>query len=163
MHLLDAVGEEEFSWDLRLPVTRSLNIFEVADQIGERECRIVMEPSISLHPGTMRQRNLAAELSKAGAKLVFIPRRDSLADHRDWLRDVGSVVATGVDREVALRAVTLEPAGLLGLEERIGSLEIGKDANLLFMSGDPLEVGSRIEAVMLEGKFVFGPLDEAGQ
>jgi len=49
------------------------------------------------------------------------------------------------------------------LGERLGSLEVGKDANLLFMSGDPLEVGSRIEAVMLEGEFVFGPQSEAGQ
>ena len=163
LHLLDAVGEEEFEWDLRIPVTRNLNIFEVAEQLGERGCRVVMEPSISLQPGTMRQRNLPAELSKAGAKLVFIPRRDTITDHKDWLRNVAEVVANGVDRDAALRAVTLEPAGLLGLEERLGSLEVGKDANLLFTSADPLEVGSRIEAVMLEGEFVFGPVDEAGR
>lgn len=163
LHLLDALGEEEFEWDLRLPVTRTLNIYEVAEQLGERECRIVMEPSLSLVSGTMRQRNLPAELIAAGAKLVFIPRRDTLTDHRDWLRDVGSLVAAGVDRQEALRAMTLEPAALLGLDERLGSLEVGKDANLLFMSGDPLEVGSRVEAVMLEGEFVFGPQSEAGQ
>ena len=163
LHLLDAIGEEDFAWDLRLPVTRTLNIYEVAEELGELECRIVMEPSMSLVSGTMRQRNLPAELSEAGAKLVFIPRRDTLTDHRDWLRDVGTLVATGVDRQTALRAVTLEPAELLGLGERLGSLEVGKDANLLFMNGDPLEVGSRIEAVMLEGEFVFGPQSEAGQ
>lgn len=163
LHLLDAVGEEEFDWDLRLPVTRNLNIFEIAEELGERGCRVVMEPAMSLHPGTMRQRNLPAELSRAGVKLVFIPRRDTLADHRDWLRDVGALVATGVEREIALRAVTLEPAALLGLDERLGSLEVGKDANLLFMSADPLDVGSRIEAVMLEGEFVFGPQSKAGR
>ena len=163
LHLLDALGDEEFGWDLRIPVTRTLNIYEVAEELGEQECRVVMEPSLSLRSGTMRQRNLPAELTKAGAKLVFIPRRDPLADHRDWLRDVGALAATGVDRQDALRAVTLEPAALLGLEERLGSLEVGKDANLLFMSGDPLEVGSRVEAVMLEGEFVFGPKSEAGQ
>ena len=163
LHLLDAIGEEEFGWDLRVPVTRSLNLYEIADKLGERGCRIVMEPSISLYPGTMRQRNLPAELSRAGVKLVFVPRNDSLQDHREWLSDVGEIVATGVDREAALRAVTLEPAGLLGLDDRLGSLDVGKDANLLFTRGDPLEVGSRIAAVMLEGEFVFESKNEGAQ
>jgi imidazolonepropionase-like amidohydrolase len=118
-----------------------------------------MEPSISLHSGTMRQRNLCAELSKAGAKLVLIPRWDSLQNHRDWLRDVAEVVAAGLDRDVALRGMTLEPAGLIGMQERLGSLETGKDANLIFLNGDPLETGTRIQAVMLEGEIVYGEVN----
>jgi imidazolonepropionase-like amidohydrolase len=104
----------------------------------------------------MRQRNLPAELVKAGAKLVLIPRNDDLDSFESWLRDVGEIVATGLDRDVALRAVTLEPATLLGLEERLGSLDEGKDANLILLNGDPLEVGTKIEAVMLDGRFVYG-------
>jgi imidazolonepropionase-like amidohydrolase len=45
---------------------------------------------------------------------------------------------------------------VLGLEERLGSLDVGKDANLILWSGDPLEPASRIQAVMLEGEFVSG-------
>jgi imidazolonepropionase-like amidohydrolase len=93
---------------------------------------------------------------KAGAKLVLIPRNDDLDSFESWLRDVGEIVATGLDRDVALRAVTLEPATLLGLEERLGSLDEGKDANLILLNGDPLEVGTKIEAVMLDGRFVYG-------
>jgi hypothetical protein len=159
LHLLDAIDEEEFDWSLRVPVSRELNLYEIAEKLGENEVRLVMEPQISLHPGTMRQRNLPAELSRAGAKLVLIPRNDNTRDYENWLKHTGEIVAAGLDRDVALRAMTLEPAELLGLGERIGSLEAGKDANLIFLSGDPLDVGTKIEAVMLEGRIVHGEVD----
>ncbi len=159
LHLLEAIDEEEFQWSLRVPVSRELNLYEVAEELGEKEVNLVMEPQVSLHPGTMRQRNLPAELTRAGAKLVFIPRNDNTRDYKDWLSHVGEVVAAGLDREIALRALTLGPAELIGLGDRIGSLEAGKDANMIFLSGDPLEAGTRIEAVMLEGRIVHGEVD----
>ena len=55
--------------------------------------------------------------------------------------------------------MTLEPAELIGLGERLGSIEKGKDANLIFMSGDPFEPSSRLEAVMLEGEFIHGEVN----
>jgi imidazolonepropionase-like amidohydrolase len=56
--------------------------------------------------------------------------------------------------------VTLEPALVLGLGARLGSLEAGKDANLLVFGGDPLEPGTELLGVMLEGDFVAGDLAE---
>jgi imidazolonepropionase-like amidohydrolase len=129
------------------------------DGIGDRKCRVVMEPSISYHPGTMRQRNLPAELSRAGAKLVLIPRSDAQPDHKTWLSAAGELVNAGLDRQVALRAMTLEPAELLGVEKRVGSLEKGKDANLLFLNGDPFQPSTRIQAVMIEGQVVYGEVN----
>jgi imidazolonepropionase-like amidohydrolase len=156
LHWIDAIGEEEFEWGLRVPTVRELDIFNVKQQIGERGCRVVMEPQMSVHPSTMRYRNLPAELASAGAKLVLLPRSDSTSGHEQWLRSVGEIVAFGLDRDVALRSITLEPAGLLGVDDRLGSLEAGKDANLLFMSSDPFETSTQVEAVMLEGRFVYG-------
>jgi imidazolonepropionase-like amidohydrolase len=154
LHWLDAVGKEEFGWDLRVPMTRQLDLFEVADKLGEKKVRLVIEPEITLQPSTLRQRNLPAELSRAGARLVLIPRSDSPRAVETWLSSVGTIVAAGLDRAVALRAVTLEPAELLGLQARVGSLEVGKDANLLFFDGDPLEPSTRMRAVLFEGRFV---------
>jgi len=156
LHLLDAIGEEEFDWDLRIPVSSSLNVFHVAREIGASGRRVVMEPQLSQHPNTMRFRNMPMELSEAGAKLVLVPRSDSVPGHEAWLRNTGEMVGYGLDRDVALRALTLEPAELLGLGERLGSITAGKDANLIFFEGDPLEPGTQIEAVMLDGKFVSG-------
>ena len=160
LHWLDAIEKEDFLWDLRLPLTRQADYFEIAAKLGERKVRLVMEPEISLQPGTMRQRNLPAELSRAGARLVLIPRSDSVAAVESWLSSVGLIVATGLERQAALRAVTLEAAEVLGLAARVGSLELGKDANLIFFSGDPLEPSTRLEAVMLEGRFVKGEVKQ---
>ncbi len=165
LHFIDAIGKEKFLWDLRLPLLRESDLFYVLDKktydlevdgIGDRKTRCVVEPLLTVHPGTMRTRNLPMELSKAGAKLVFVPRADTLPDHKAWLANVGEVVNAGLDRCTALRALTLEPAMLLGVDGRLGSLEKNKDANLIFFSGDPLEPGSKLEAVMLEGRIVFG-------
>jgi hypothetical protein len=154
LHWLDAIGDEEFAWDLRVPMVRQLDLFEVADKLGEKKVRLVIEPEITLQPSTLRQRNLPAEMARAGAKLVLIPRSDSLEAVESWLDSVGIIAAAGLDREAALRSVTLEPAEVLGLQARMGSLEVGKDANLIFFDGDPLEPSSRLRAVMLEGEFV---------
>lgn len=156
LHLMDAIGERKLSFDLRIPMTREIDVFEVEKQIGERKCRVVMEPEITLTPGTMRLRNLAQEFSVAGSKIVFLPRGDTLAAHKTWLRNVGEVVAQGLPRETALRALTLEPAELMGVGARLGSLDKNKDANMVFLNGDPFEPGTKIMAVMLEGRIVFG-------
>ena len=83
-----------------------------------------------------------------------------MAAHRDWLPDVGRLVGQGLPREVALAAVTLEAARALGLADRLGSIEKGKIANLVLWSGDPLEPSSRVEAVMLDGAFVYERKEE---
>ncbi len=60
-------------------------------------------------------------------------------------------VKEGLDRATALRAVTIHPARVLGLADRIGSLEVGKDADLVLWSGDPLDVFSRAMRVWIGG------------
>jgi imidazolonepropionase-like amidohydrolase len=55
----------------------------------------------------------------------------------------------------ALKALTLNPASLFHLESRIGSLEPGKDADFLILSGEPLEIESHVEQVFIEGKEVY--------
>jgi hypothetical protein len=159
LHLLDAIDDEEFTWSLRVPMRDDVDLFEVLDKIGEAERRVVVEPRLTLHPNTRRDRNLPNELARAGARIVFVPRSDGLWSIRDWRVNVGEIVAAGLDRQTALRALTLEPAELLGLGERLGSLDAGKDANLLFLDGDPLEPATQIKAVMLEGRFVLGEVN----
>lgn len=159
LHLLDALDDEEIAWDLHVPASRQLDVFHVADRLGEAKRRVLMEPELSYHPNTMRQRNLPAELQRAGAPLVLVPRRDDVEGHRYWLRHVGELVGAGLPRDVALRAVTLEAAEVLGLADRLGSIEKGKDANLVFFDGDPFQPGTRVRAVMLEGRFVHGEME----
>jgi imidazolonepropionase-like amidohydrolase len=60
-------------------------------------------------------------------------------------------VRHGIPREVALRAITLNPARMLGLDQRLGSIEPGKDAHLVVFSGDPLDFDSVVEQVFIDG------------
>ena len=155
LHFLDALDDHEIDYALRLRLQRESDFFYVAERVGEAGVQVVCDPVITLHPGTMRQRNLPAEFARAGAKIVFTPRDDSERGLRDWRLHVAQLVAAGLERDVALRALTIEPARLLGVDDRFGSLEVDKVANLVFYNGDPLEVGTRIEAVMIDGEFVF--------
>ncbi|HEY9475131.1 MAG TPA: amidohydrolase [Mycobacteriales bacterium] len=64
-------------------------------------------------------------------------------------------VKEGLDRDTAMRAVTINPARIAGVDDRIGSLEVGKDADLCVWSGDPLDVMSRVEQAFVDGAQVY--------
>lgn len=66
-------------------------------------------------------------------------------------RTAALAVREGMDPELALRALTLDAARILGVDARVGSLEVGKDADFVWLSGDPLDLGTRIEAVFIGG------------
>ncbi len=152
LHLLDVIEDEEFQWSLRIGLQDDVDVYHVVDAIGERGLRVVVEPALTFLPATRRDRNLPDDFARAGAKVAFTPNRGG---YGGWLVDVGRVVRAGMDPQAALRALTLEPAAVLGVESRLGSIEPGKDANFVFLSGAPFEPATRIEAVMLEGDIVF--------
>ncbi len=64
-------------------------------------------------------------------------------------------VKEGLDRDTALRAMTINPAEILDLDERVGSLEVGKDGDVVIWDGDPLEIMSRARTVIIEGRQVY--------
>jgi imidazolonepropionase-like amidohydrolase len=70
-----------------------------------------------------------------------------------------SVRYAGMDRVAALQLVTLHPAMQLGIGDRVGSIEAGKDADLVLMNGDPLSAFSRVEWTMVDGKIEFTRVD----
>ncbi len=64
-------------------------------------------------------------------------------------------VKEGLNRNVALRAITINPARVLGLDGRLGSIAVGKDADLVLWSGDPLDVMQRALRVYIAGREVY--------
>src|SRR5258705_6235688 len=64
-------------------------------------------------------------------------------------------VGYGLDRKEALDAVTRTPADILSLGDRVGSLEAGKDGNVLLLSGDPLSARTTVQFVVLDGNLVY--------
>jgi len=95
-----------------------------------------------------------AALEKAGV-LVGYHTDDGITDSRFFLRSAGIAVRAGMSRDAALYAMTMAGARMLGLDDRIGSLEPGKDADFIVLSGDPLSVYTHVEQTWVEGVKVF--------
>ena len=93
-------------------------------------------------------------LEEAGAEVAF-HTDDYITDSRLFLRSAALGVRAGMSREAALEAVTLAGARMLDLDDRLGSLEEGKDADLVVLSGDPLSVYTRVEETWVEGEKLF--------
>lgn len=127
----------------------------VAKQIAERKLSVLLPARLDTVPYTRDRINVPAILAKAGIKIACYPVSDSIAGHKDYLRQMAMLVKTGLDRNIAKKAITLQPARMIGLEYRLGSIEVGKDANLLILSGDPLDVDTKIHRIILEGKTVY--------
>jgi len=64
-------------------------------------------------------------------------------------------VKDGLPRQTALEALTVNPAAFLGLDDRVGALEPGRDGDVVIWSGDPLDVHARAEHVLIEGRTVY--------
>jgi imidazolonepropionase-like amidohydrolase len=93
--------------------------------------------------------------SKAGVNFAMsISDRETGSTRYPWWQ-MATAIRYGMDRNVALRAMTLEPAKILGIDSEFGSIETGKVANLQILTGDPLAATTWVEIVLLEGEVVY--------
>lgn len=102
----------------------------------------------------------ASILDRAGV-LTGFHTDDGITDSRLFNRMAALAVRAGMSREKALFGLTMAGAVMLGLEHRIGSLEAGKDADLVVLSGDPLSVYTQVLETWVEGVRVFDRSDPA--
>jgi imidazolonepropionase-like amidohydrolase len=107
-----------------------------------------------------RQEN-AALLRKAGVQVGIIGNAgggdEELFNVRNLRYEAGNAVAYGMSWDDALRAVTLAPAEIYGVADKVGSLRAGTEGNVVIWSGDPLELSTRAEQVFVRGKKVDAP------
>jgi len=92
--------------------------------------------------------------NKAGVKFAFQIDSSQFGTRYLWHQAM-TAVKHGVSRSEALKAATLYPAQFIGVGDRLGSIEPGKDASLLFLTGDPLDAQTWVDKVMLEGEIVY--------
>ncbi|GAB5558854.1 MAG: amidohydrolase family protein [Synoicihabitans sp.] len=135
--------------------------WKVADEIAAAgvACSLIVLDS----PGSkLEARDVAwrtgAVLEKAGV-LVGFHTDDYITDSRFFLRTAALAVRGGMTREGALKALTINNAKILELDDRIGSLEPGKDADFIILSGDPFSVYTVVENTYIEGQSVFDLTD----
>lgn len=145
--------KEEFG--LQLTILGGTEGYVLSKRIRESRVPLAVAPVLLDRRALEYKRHLeanAALLAAAGVPVAICSAgSDPLASRHLRLQAIVAVRG-GLSREDALRAITLVPARILRLEERIGSLEPGKDGDFVIFSGDPLDALSRVEAVAVEGR-----------
>ncbi len=147
--------QKEFGF--RIVLQHVSEAWKVADEIAKAKApaSIIMidAPGGKLETMEVDTKNGAA-LEKAGA-LVGFHTDDGITDSRWFLRSAGLAIRAGMSRDAALYGMTLAGAKMLDLDSRTGSLEAGKDADFIVLSGDPLSVYTHVLQTFVEGKKVF--------
>jgi len=131
--------------------------WKVADEIAAAEAPasiiVIDAPGGKLETVDLLADN-GALLERAGA-LVGFHTDDYITDSRWFLRSAGLAVRAGMTRDKALYGMTMAGARMLDLQDRVGTLERGKDADFIILSGDPLSVQSKVLETWVEGMKVF--------
>ncbi len=131
--------------------------WKVAEEIAAAKapCSIIVVDSPG---GKLEAVNLSfrtgAILEEAGA-LVAFHTDDWITDSRLFFRSAALGVRAGMSREEALRALTINGAKMMDLQDRVGSLKAGKDADFIILDGDPLSTYTKVLQTWVEGQKVF--------
>ncbi|HXO19191.1 MAG TPA: amidohydrolase family protein [Thermoanaerobaculia bacterium] len=139
-------------YHLKLILAGAAEGWIVARQIAAAGVPVLLQP-LRDRPASFEQLGAtlenAARLRRAGVTVAFM----SGDSHKAWnLRQAaGNAAANGLPWEEALRAITTAPARIWGLADRYGTVEAGKDADLVIWDGDPLEVTTEAEKVFIRG------------
>lgn len=143
-------------FDVKLVIEHATSGHKIADQLAKRNIPAAIGPSITARVKVeLKDRTYQTPylLHQAGVKFALVTDHPFLPINCLRL-EAALAVREGLPYDAALRAITLTPAEIIGVEARIGSIEPGKAADLAIFSGDPLDVQSKVEQVYIDGKLV---------
>jgi len=152
------------TFKLKLIIEGATEAYEVINEIKSSKSPVVVtgvfEPgrqylkdyTTDIALGRVNPANPAL-LAKAGVKFAIASPTDETIPDLPFI--AGYAVRRGLSPEEALKAITITPAEILGLAGRIGSIEEGKDADLVILTGDPLDVSSIVDRTLIDGKVVY--------
>jgi imidazolonepropionase-like amidohydrolase len=146
---------EEFGY--RLVVNHGTEGALIADVLAEKDIPVIFGPLFTSRSKVeLRNRAIAnlGRLAAAGVR-VAITTDHPVVPINFLVHQASLAVKEGLDRDVALQALTVNPASFLGLSSRVGALAPGLDGDVVVWSGDPLDVTSRAEHVFVTGTEVY--------
>ena len=139
----------------RLILADAAAAWRIADQLAARKIPVIVGPILEA-PGRMESADVrldnAARLYKAGVPIAIQTAADN--EVRDLPFQVEYAVSYGLPEDAALASVTLNPARFFGVDSRLGSIDEGKDANLVVLDGTPFRVKTHVVAELIGGKVV---------
>jgi imidazolonepropionase-like amidohydrolase len=145
----------EFGYEL--VIDHGTEAYLLADQIAAASIPVIIGPLFTSRSKVeLRNRSLAnpGRLASAGV-MIAITTDHPVVPINFLIHQATLAVKEGLDPVTALRAVTINPARIIGVADRIGSLTVGKDADVVIWSGDPLDVMSRAERAFTDGREIY--------
>lgn len=149
-------------YQLKLVIVGGADAPVLADVLKQRQVPVIVT---GIHKLPMRRGadydayfSVAAKLSQAGVPFCIARAGtdDDAPNERNLPYEAAVAATFGLDPNEALKAITLYPAQILGVADRLGSLEAGKLANFFITNGDPLETSSKVEQIYIQGRVVDG-------
>ena len=142
-------------FNLRIVLNRLSHSGPVLDQIAAAKVPAIVGPIYENPKDDQRYDEtfrLPAELQKRGVKIAFASYETHQSRNLPYA--AGYAVAFGLPYDEALKAITLNPAEIWGVADRLGSLDVGKSANVVVANGDPLDVKTDVKRVFIAGREV---------
>jgi imidazolonepropionase-like amidohydrolase len=146
------------AFNFKLVLDGAAEAYRLTDEIKAAKAEVILHATMARNEGDMlnMNRESAAILTAAGIPVSiesgyegYVPKT------RIVLLEAAVALANGLSFNDALASITINPAKVLGLDKRLGSLEIGKDADVVLFNGDPFEYTSQVTAVMIDGEWAF--------
>jgi imidazolonepropionase-like amidohydrolase len=142
-------------FNLRIAIAGGTGAWRLAGELARRNVPVIVGPifqaPVRIEDVDMRLDN-AALLNKAGVRIAV--QTASASGVRDLWFQVGYLIAHGLPPDVAVAALTKNPAEIFGVQDRLGTIDVGRDANLLVLDGEPFLVKTHVETVLIEGRKV---------
>ena len=154
---------------LRMILDDVVEGWTVPEAIARRQVEVVVAPRQQQEPDRFRSApsgsssRQAAVLSQAGVRLAIVPLDPSFQAYNMLMEgnlftlqlEAALAVGGGLDEAAALQAVTLGPAAMLGVADRMGSLQVGKDADIIILDGHPLHYRTLVDLTVVNGRVVY--------
>ncbi len=133
---------------------------KAAAQIAATELPVVIGPGLTHRErdpltGRLTETFVPKQFYDAGVMFALLPNESGAFAERYPTYSAAQCVRNGVPRQAALEAITINPAKMLGVDDQLGSIEVGKTANLVILSGDPLDFNSWVEKSYIDGILAY--------
>lgn len=153
---------------IRMILAGAVEAWIVAEEIAKRDVRVVITPRQKRRPnedisgpsGSTLEN--AAILKKAGVKFAIIPPSTYFETWgvvgRDMMAlpmEAAFAVSGGLDEQTALEAITITAAEIIGVADRVGSLQVGKDADIIILDGHPFHHKTFVETTLINGEVLY--------
>jgi len=142
-------------FNVRFIIEGAVESWTVAEELGRAKAAVILSVRVLAAPPETpddppgSSERVALVLARAGVPFALVPPSPTVTTGG------GFAVRGGLDEAAALAAITIEPARILGVEQRIGSLEKGKDADIVILDGDPLNYRTFVDLTIINGKIYF--------